>query len=87
MKKIPRYLFGLLAALVTVIAACGSDSDAFTLYRSSLLDGNMRIHVATFDTGDGANYNSENCNIGAQLFAAQPGVKVRYWCEKGRYKK
>lgn len=47
----------------------------------------MRIHVASFDARDGEKYNSENCQIGKDLFQAQPGVKARYWCEKGRYRK
>ena len=66
-------------------------SKIYTLYRSSPVllpgdDGDMwRIHVATFDTGDGAAYNQANCLIAARLFAQQPGVTVRYWCEHGPY--
>jgi hypothetical protein len=29
----------------------------------------------------------ENCQIAADLFMKQQGVKVKYWCEKGNYKK
>lgn len=46
----------------------------------------MRIHVATFDAAETEAYNSENCRIAAELFQQQPNVKVRYWCEKGRYR-
>jgi hypothetical protein len=46
-----------------------------------------RIHVATFDSSYGEDYNRENCQIALGLFQNQPGVTVRYWCEKGRYKK
>lgn len=50
----------------------------------------MRIHVATFDVteedGGGPTYNSENCQIAAELFQAQPGVTARYWCEPGHYR-
>lgn len=49
----------------------------------------MRIHIATFDSAEGNDYNSENCDIVKNLFATINGVKVKqeYWCEKGRYKK
>jgi hypothetical protein len=47
----------------------------------------VRIHVATFDAAEGEGYNRENCDTASQLFQAQPGIKVRYWCEKGRYRK
>jgi hypothetical protein len=46
----------------------------------------MRIHVATFDSNDGDEYNRENCQTTMDLFQSQPNVKVRYWCEKGRYR-
>lgn len=73
-------------------------SDVYTLYRDSpslpgeplpgeLNDGDLwRIHVATFDADAGAAYNQQNCQIAAGLFARQPGVRVRYWCEQGTYK-
>ena len=54
-----------------------------TLYRSSVLDGTMRIHIATFDTNNSGDYNSENCTIARDLFLNQPGVNVAYWCERG----
>jgi hypothetical protein len=59
----------------------------YTLYRNSTTNENMRIHVATFDAAEGNDYNSANCDIAKNLFASQDGVKVRYWCEKGGYKK
>ena len=52
-----------------------------------LSDENSRIHVATFDASDGNDYNSENCEIAMDLFRNQEGVTVKYWCEKGRFKK
>jgi hypothetical protein len=70
------------------LAACKpANGDAtYTLYRGSVT-GPMRIHVATFDSVDGEDYNRENCDIARTLFQAQPGVTVKYWCEKGRYRK
>lgn len=57
------------------------------MYRNSVIEPSMRIHVGTFDAADGEKYNAENCNFAATLFASQPGVTVRFWCEKGSYKK
>lgn len=79
--------FALVTSLALLVACSPQEGDTFSLYRNSILDPNMRLHVATFDSADGANYNSENCSVAAQLFGAQPGVKTRFWCEKGRFKK
>ena len=70
-----------------ITALAQSDEDVYTLYRNSPLDGSMRIHVASFDTAEGAGYNSENCNLAADLFSRQDGVLSRFWCEKGRYRR
>lgn len=67
-------------------ALAASDSVVATLYRSSVVIENARLHVATFDADAPFDYNWENCQLAADLFAAQPGVKVRFWCEKGRYR-
>jgi hypothetical protein len=74
-----------LLLVLPLLAAC-SDSE-YTLYRNSITDANMRIHVASFNTSDGDAYNNENCNLAAKLFQSQPGVETRFWCEKGSYKK
>ena len=75
----------VLLALVGLIR-CQPDGSAYTLYRDSVL-APMRLHVATFDANDGEDYNRDNCEIARDLFQSQPGVTVRYWCEKGRYQK
>jgi len=59
----------------------------FTLYRDSVTDQNIRIHIATFDVDEKETYNKENCSVAQELFKNQPGVKVKYWCEKGYFKK
>jgi len=74
----------LIAALG--VSACGAES-TYTLYRNSITDENMRLHVATFDSSDGDAYNRENCAVAQKLFQAQPAVKTRFWCEKGRYRR
>ena len=73
---------------VALLGGCSlmglGDGTTFTLYRSSPTD--MRIHVATFDATAGEAYNRGNCEIARELFQAQPGVSVKYWCEKGRFR-
>lgn len=72
-----------LALAGLALSGCG-DRDVFTLYRGSET-GPLRIHVATFDSANGATYNRESCDLAQRLFAAQRGVRVRYWCEFGRF--
>lgn len=76
----------LVVMFVLVFLVGCKDSNVFSLYRSSPLDPSMRIHLATFDADESSpNYNQENCEIAAGLFAQQQGVSVRYWCEKGEF--
>jgi hypothetical protein len=72
--------------LQTTLAFAQAEQIIFTLYRTSPVDASMRLHVATFDAKENENYNWENCLLAANLFAAQPGVKARYFCEKGRFR-
>ena len=67
------------------------------------LDENLRIEIAFFNAqireGDGSannNYNKANCKFAAELFnKEQPhyagtiysNFKVKYWCEKGHFRK
>lgn len=76
-----------LLLFVALITGCDSGSDTFTLYRNSVTDENIRIHVASFDAADGEAYNKVNCEQAQQLFQAQTGVKTKFWCEKGAFKK
>ncbi|HEX9595426.1 MAG TPA: hypothetical protein VF982_00985 [Anaerolineales bacterium] len=73
-----------LGAIGLALAGCG-EQGTYTLYRDSPLDPVMRIHVASFDTGEGADYNQENCRLAADLFGRQLGVISRFWCEKGGF--
>lgn len=76
----------ILACLLAACEARGGADDSYVLYRSSPVNAAMRLHVASFDTDQGEAYNRGNCEIARDLFQAQPGVKVKYWCEKGRYR-
>ena len=73
-----------VAGTAFIMSACADSGETYTLYRGSIV-GNMRIHIATFDTAEGNDYNQTNCQIAADLFEKQPGVSVRYWCELGKY--
>lgn len=77
----------LLISITASFVGCSSGSDTFTLYRNSVMDENMRIHVASFNAVDGEAYNRENCELAQQLFQAQSEVKTKFWCEKGAFKK
>lgn len=74
--------------LVLLLTACGESK--YTLYRSSAVSNggeNWRVHVATFDAKVDDAYNMGNCQIAQELFQKQPGVTIKYWCEKGEFKK
>lgn len=77
----------ILSVCAFVLAGCQflEEDATYTLYRNSVLDPTMRIHVASFDTGEGEGYNAENCQVAADLFGRQPGIATRFWCEKGAF--
>jgi hypothetical protein len=82
--------FAGLAVACVMMACSGSDTSenqVFVLYRNSVTDENMRIHVATFDATESEAYNRGDCEQAQVLFQGQPGVKTKFWCEKGRFKK
>jgi len=74
-------------AALAVLFSVSAEAETFTLYRSSVVIEAARIHVATFDADEqrDLSYNRLNCEQAAELFQHQPGVKTRFWCEKGRY--
>ncbi|SDV49843.1 hypothetical protein SAMN05216551_109185 [Chitinasiproducens palmae] len=75
-----------LLLLVGLSFSALAHADVFTLYRSSRVLENARLHVATFDAKDPTGeYNRSNCEIAADLFQHQDGVKTRFWCEKGSF--
>ena len=72
---------------LSALSACAQDpSEVYTLYRSSVVTPNARIHIATFDADESGDYNQENCWTAADLFQNQPGVRTRFWCEQGTYR-
>lgn len=86
--KAQRLMSGMVVTSVVAMAGCGvSEGDTYTLYRNSVITQDARMHVASFDTDEGGRYNNENCQHAMGLLQAQPDVQVRFWCEKGRYRK
>lgn len=75
----------VITLAITSIAGCGEST--YTLYRNSVTNESMRMHVATFDATEGEGYNQGNCEIARELFQNQHGVKVRFFCEKGRFRR
>ncbi len=73
--------------LISLFLMSCSQNESYTLYRNSVIDKTMRLHVATFDAKDGEKYNQENCEIARELFQKQDGVITKFWCEKGVFKK
>lgn len=59
----------------------------YNLYRTSVVNDTLAVHVATFDATLGEAYNRENCERARALFQAQPGVQTKFWCERVRMPK
>ncbi len=92
----------LVLALLAVLSACTEkglpDSDVYTLYSSNYPTETGRNGVATFDLGNFKEIQGQICQETADLYQADfekrklennlgADVKMRHWCEKGRYRK
>lgn len=91
----------VMYAVVLGLAACSDigipESDVFTLCSTNFPNDYGRSGVATFDMAKEP-INSQMCQEAAELFQADferrkrdngwnANTKMRYWCEKGRFKK
>ncbi len=79
----------MLAVVATclLLTACGRNENRYTLYQATVMNPNLRKHVATFDAGDGKDYNALNCRSTQYLYQRQAGADARFWCESGPYRK
>lgn len=93
----------LTSLALACLSSCAMEAGTeYTLYRTGINvptkthDETLRIHVSTFDAHQDANYNLANCEFARDLFNSnQPHyrgsifgtIKVKYWCEKGRFNK
>ena len=75
------------ALLLAGTIACGRGKSTYTLYRNGVAADTLRVHIATFDADEDADYNRENCEQARELFQLHPAARSRFWCEKGRYRK
>lgn len=82
-----KFIGIILFFLAVLASGCSPNNETFTLYRNSVTDENMRVHVASFNAADGEIYNKGNCEHAQLLFQAQPDIKTKFWCEKGIFKK
>lgn len=100
MTSISTSLF--IVAVVLGLAACSEqsfpESEVYTLYSSNYPTDVGRNGVATFDLANTPELNGQICQEAAELYQADfekrkrengwsANTKMRYWCEKGRFKK
>ena len=84
------------------LAACSEtgfpESEVYTLYSSNYPTDVGRSGVATFDLANIPELNGQICQEAADLYQADfekskrengwsANIKMRHWCEKGRFKK
>ena len=86
-KFVKTTVLPILILLLILGTKVSANDMVATLYRTSLIIENARMHVATFNADDGGKYNWDNCLTSAELFQSQPDVKTLFWCEKGEYAK
>ena len=89
-------LFAVIVVTLSIMA-CGKkmgipENDVFTLYANAPSDKFWRSHEATFDTPYGAEFNAHKCERAQRLLqddwhATVKTADVKFWCEKGRYRK
>lgn len=90
----------VVIGVLLLVTGCSGENpfndDEVTLYRNSPLSRELRVHWATFDASDGADYNLGNCQMMAKLLNANviasaeaegesPASDVGFWCELGPY--
>ena len=80
MKFVVGIIIGIVAMYLYSVFL--SRDTAYLLFRESPVDDYPKVHVASFNSSDGEEYNQKNCEIARDLFQSQPGVSVRYWCER-----
>ena len=99
MRNIISQSFTILTVAFFLISSGKTEAteiEVFTLYRNVPSDQSFRVHVATFDAADSDEKGDEfynlsnwkNCERAQKMFQAQPDWQdVKFWCEKGRFKK
>ena len=75
----------IAAALLLSPPVVAQEEGVQTLYQSTVFEPNGRIHVASFDSVEGATFNQMNCALVAELLHDEVGSRARFWCEPGPY--
>ena len=75
----------LITCLAALLAACGDST--YTMYRSNAKDPKAREYFATFGSNGNEKDNQVNCDLSSTLLTMQRTSQLRYWCEKGPFKK
>lgn len=81
------FAYCLLFTFVSKRVEFGPSTKYQTLYSNSVSDSTARVHVSTFDSHAGNDFNKKNCEATRQLFQKQPGLTTKFWCEVGRFRK
>ncbi len=91
----------LVLAFLVALGACSEksipDSDVYTLYSTNYPQSSSQSGVATFDLSTEL-FNRAMCEEVAEFYAADfeklrastkydGTTKMRYWCQKGRFRK
>ena len=96
MRILKVQMVAVVVISVLLTAACSEkgvhDGDVFTLYSNAPSDQFARLHEATFDAHYGSEFNSAKCESVQRLLQEWYNTEtktndVKFWCEKGRYKK
>lgn len=92
----------VILVVILGLAACSEkrfpESEVYVLYSTNFPNDYGRSGVATFDLANIPALNSQICQESADLFQKDfeerkkengwsTDTKMRYWCEKGRFKK
>ena len=86
-----KYLNSIILIIYTIqiVNANVLDDSVFTLYRNNNDNPFIRIHLATFDSSNGEQFNLWYCQKAVQYFqeaAKSRGSNERIWCEKGYFR-
>ena len=98
MSKLQLHTLAFLVALSACSEKGTPESEVYTLYSTNYPTESGRNGVATFDLGNNKEIQGQICQETADLYQADfekrklennwgANVKMRHWCEKGRYRK
>lgn len=57
---------------LSLLSSCWSNDDSYSLFRSSALDGSMRVYIASFNAPDGAMMDTTKRTVRLPLNSSNP---------------